>query len=377
MHYKHKYVCQFINVFFAIYINITNFNFIITFSGGLPFTSDLATDLRVMNTLSQNLNQQGLPQPAYGQPLLPPTLQPPFTQNAMGTPTMPPTNLMTGQTLTQQQLFKDNQLNNSNTSTSQLFKDSPSSSSNTAPYTVANANVFSSIKPPMFSTSASSVANVPSSKAPPVNVVITSSDPLPTNKPLVSQPVLSVTIPPQHLKGNLPPKSQPHSYQIALPSTTVSTVSSTPSVLSQPPQPVSTQSILFNNVAPPMYSAIADKSPNKNTSLGLQIEKTLSDSFNSSSLNNSKTDLNKSNKSNTSVGSVDEHDPCPDFKPIVPLPDEVPVNTGEEKEVVLFCERAKLFRYGDKEWKERGVGSLKILKNPETGKVSVYFLYGV
>lgn len=309
-----------------------------------------------MNTLSQNLTQQGLPQPNYGQPLLPPTLQPPFAQNTLGTPTIPPPNLITGQTLTQQQLFKDSPLN----------------TSNTAPVSVGNSNVFSSIKPPMFSTSISSVTNVPSSKAPPVNVVITSSDPLPTSKPSVSQPVLSVTIPPQHLKGNLPPKSQPHNYQIALPSATVSTVSSTPSVLAQAPLPVSTQSILFN-VAPPIYSAIADKSPNKNTSLGLQIEKTLSDSFNSASLNDSKADLNKSNKSNASVGSLDEHDPCPDFKPIVPLPDEVPVNTGEEKEVVLFCERAKLFRYADKEWKERGVGSLKILKNPETGKVSFCF----
>lgn len=63
-----------------------------------------------------------------------------------------------------------------------------------------------------------------------------------------------------------------------------------------------------------------------------------------------------------------EHDPIPDFAPIIPLPDEVPVNTGEENEEELYCARAKLFRFADKEWKERGVGIVKLLKNTE-GKV--------
>ena len=46
--------------------------------------------------------------------------------------------------------------------------------------------------------------------------------------------------------------------------------------------------------------------------------------------------------------------------------------SGEEGEEVLFCERSKLFRYDKdtKEWKERGIGDLKILKNNTTGKVS-------
>ncbi len=66
-----------------------------------------------------------------------------------------------------------------------------------------------------------------------------------------------------------------------------------------------------------------------------------------------------------------EHDPIPDFKPIIPLPDEVNVKTGEEEEEVLFENRAKLFRYADKEWKERGTGPLKILKNPNTGRVRI------
>ncbi|KAL1449899.1 hypothetical protein WDU94_002371 [Cyamophila willieti] len=64
-----------------------------------------------------------------------------------------------------------------------------------------------------------------------------------------------------------------------------------------------------------------------------------------------------------------EHDPMPDFKPIIPLPDEVQVETGEENETVLFERRAKLYRYVVKEWKERGIGSIKILKNNDSGKV--------
>jgi hypothetical protein len=39
------------------------------------------------------------------------------------------------------------------------------------------------------------------------------------------------------------------------------------------------------------------------------------------------------------VGSEDgddlpEHDPCPDFQPLIPLPDEVVPTTGEEGETV-------------------------------------------
>jgi len=38
---------------------------------------------------------------------------------------------------------------------------------------------------------------------------------------------------------------------------------------------------------------------------------------------------------------------------------------------VTFCQRAKLFRYSNKEWKERGVGDMKILKHRQTGRYRV------
>ncbi|XP_029792911.1 E3 SUMO-protein ligase RanBP2-like isoform X2 [Suricata suricatta] len=50
------------------------------------------------------------------------------------------------------------------------------------------------------------------------------------------------------------------------------------------------------------------------------------------------------------------------FEPIVSLP-EVEVKSGEEDEEILFKERAKLYRWDRdvSQWKERGVGDLKIL----------------
>lgn len=44
--------------------------------------------------------------------------------------------------------------------------------------------------------------NAPVEKGPPVNVVITSSDPLPAQNTSTNQLSFSVTIPPQHIKNN-------------------------------------------------------------------------------------------------------------------------------------------------------------------------------
>ncbi|WKX92767.1 hypothetical protein Q1695_010645 [Nippostrongylus brasiliensis] len=68
-------------------------------------------------------------------------------------------------------------------------------------------------------------------------------------------------------------------------------------------------------------------------------------------------------------GADEEYEPDVHFAPVVPLPELVDVVTGEEGEEVVFTARAKLFRFVKeaKENKERGVGDLKILRNPKTG----------
>lgn len=54
---------------------------------------------------------------------------------------------------------------------------------------------------------------------------------------------------------------------------------------------------------------------------------------------------------------------------MVPLPDKVDVVTGEESEQVLYSHRAKLYRKTGPEWKERGLGDVKILHHPSSGRV--------
>eukprot|EP01018_Ginkgo_biloba_P010711 Gb_12128 [translate_table: standard] len=66
----------------------------------------------------------------------------------------------------------------------------------------------------------------------------------------------------------------------------------------------------------------------------------------------------------------EEEDTGAQVAPIVKL-DEVAVTTGEENEDVLLDMKAKLYRF-DKDgnqWKERGLGTVKLLKHEETGKV--------
>ncbi|XP_026324308.1 E3 SUMO-protein ligase RanBP2-like isoform X2 [Hyposmocoma kahamanoa] len=208
----------------------------------------------------------------------------------------------------------------------------------------------------------------------PVNVVITSSDPLPTCT-TAPPPILSVTIPPKHIKAN----ATPHNYQIPMPSGNDTTVMSPP-VFSFPGvgnKPVSTPSTLINWGQPSVFKTTQ---ANNNTSatgndsfLDLKND-THSKSFVDGSFTgiSPNTSFNKSRTlSERSNTSVENYDPCPDFKPIIPLPAEVKVTTGEEDETVIFSSRAKLFRFVDKQWKERGIGEIKLLKHKITGKVRV------
>jgi Ran-binding protein 1 len=66
----------------------------------------------------------------------------------------------------------------------------------------------------------------------------------------------------------------------------------------------------------------------------------------------------------------DEEDTGAQIAPIVKL-EEVVISTGEENEDVLLDIKAKLYRF-DKEgtqWKERGVGQVKLLEHKQTKKV--------
>ncbi|EXB94096.1 Ran-binding protein 1-b-like protein [Morus notabilis] len=68
--------------------------------------------------------------------------------------------------------------------------------------------------------------------------------------------------------------------------------------------------------------------------------------------------------------AADDEDTGAQVAPIVKL-EEVAVSTGEEDEDAILDLKSKLYRF-DKDgnqWKERGAGTVKLLKHKETGKV--------
>uniref|UniRef100_A0A674NYH2 RAN binding protein 2 n=1 Tax=Takifugu rubripes TaxID=31033 RepID=A0A674NYH2_TAKRU len=86
------------------------------------------------------------------------------------------------------------------------------------------------------------------------------------------------------------------------------------------------------------------------------------------------------NQSRASVGTDDKQDTTQEeerdgqyFEPVVQMPDKVDLVTGGEDEEVLYSERVELFRFDSSvsQWKKRGVGVLKILKNPTNGRFRV------
>jgi len=48
---------------------------------------------------------------------------------------------------------------------------------------------------------------------------------------------------------------------------------------------------------------------------------------------------------------------------------EVPVITGEEDEDLIFKTKAKLYRFRDSQWKERGTGDLKFLRDKKSRQI--------
>jgi len=65
----------------------------------------------------------------------------------------------------------------------------------------------------------------------------------------------------------------------------------------------------------------------------------------------------------------EEHDPH--YEPVIRLTEQVDTKTGEEEDDVIFKMRAKLFRFEatSSEWKERGTGDVRLLRNKESKKV--------
>ncbi|KAK3003810.1 hypothetical protein RJ639_018954 [Escallonia herrerae] len=75
-------------------------------------------------------------------------------------------------------------------------------------------------------------------------------------------------------------------------------------------------------------------------------------------------------KEEEEAAAGEEEDTGAHVAPIVRL-EEVAISTGEEDEEVILDLKAKLYRF-DKDgnqWKERGAGTVKLLKHKETAKV--------
>ncbi|KYM79611.1 E3 SUMO-protein ligase RanBP2, partial [Atta colombica] len=186
-------------------------------------------------------------------------------------------------------------------------------------------------------------------KALPVNVVITTSDTLPTTVPS-TQPTLSVTIPPQYRLGG--------GVAVTFSTTPIMTMTTTKSSSSNVPHcyqiPMPLQATIPTTVNLPSTSTYV-------TPANINVPPIYVNLTTSSSI------VTVTHTTSTKV-CEQEHDPIPNFIPVIPLPAKVKVTTGEENEDTLYCGRAKLFRFVDKEWKERGVGDVKLLRNTE-GKV--------
>ncbi|XP_037076261.1 LOW QUALITY PROTEIN: E3 SUMO-protein ligase RanBP2-like [Pollicipes pollicipes] len=191
--------------------------------------------------------------------------------------------------------------------------------------------------------------------AAPANVTVSSREALPAPDSAVPSVPPSVIVPPEHRKPPVVSQQQiaatngqksPHQFQIQLPSSAQLSVTSP---LADSDKPAFSRVSTLPNIPAPQYSAVsplpgrqgpANRSPGRE-----RLDST------------------------GSFHEDPEYEPMADFKPIVPLPEEVEVRTGEEGDTPLFAARCKLYRFTDAEWKERGVGELRVLYRQDDGRV--------
>ncbi|XP_026128498.1 E3 SUMO-protein ligase RanBP2-like isoform X2 [Carassius auratus] len=157
------------------------------------------------------------------------------------------------------------------------------------------------------------------------------------------------------LTSDIPPKAE---------------VSSEPKHQTQDQLPSQKEVFTFGSKSAAGFS-FTDGAPNKMSIFGNTDQRFSFTSGTKTTLGNSEAREEKSGESDNDGTHVEDDEDGPHFEPIVPLPDKVDVKTGEEEEEEMFCKRAKLFRFDSetKEWKERGIGSFKILKHKSSGKV--------
>ncbi|XP_066979899.1 E3 SUMO-protein ligase RanBP2 isoform X2 [Macrobrachium rosenbergii] len=211
-----------------------------------------------------------------------------------------------------------------------------------------------------------------------------------TNFSSLSWTMATTTSSTKNISGTVETTSAPaHNYQIAMP---ITCTALTPPPGSTPGEPLSlslpcSTTGLLANVPPPLYSAVTpDSSPLRGQSKVHSLSTVLSPEGLTHATGSVEATSTSPNKDGSFIENLEstqasptkgkdtdeeEHDPCPDYKPLIPLPEKVEVRTGEENEEVLFEDRAKLFRFIDKEWRERGTGVMKILHNSSQGTARV------
>ncbi|XP_043242100.1 E3 SUMO-protein ligase RanBP2-like [Amphibalanus amphitrite] len=216
-----------------------------------------------------------------------------------------------------------------------------------------------SFRPP----TAEGATSTPAKPSAPANVTVSSREPLPAAVSAAPTAPPSVIVPPEHIKPQVmtpqrptmglaaaaaaaaaTAEKSPHQFQIRLPSSAQLNVTSP---LGDSDKPAYTTVSTLPNIPAPQFSAV---SPLQNQGRSPGRDRL------------------------DSTGSFHEdpdYEPMADFKPVVALPEEVEVRTGEEGDTPLFAARCKLFRFTEGEWKERGIGELRVLHREDDGRVRV------